>query len=1327
MNRNIVLSIIIYGVCAVNGFANGSVKTDGEGCDDVVVDDPRSCDKFNLDPPFECEIFTCEDESEPEVCDKNSNDDACKTVISEDHTGGTVKVTVKGKTNDSQRVQACTIVRIGVASDPGLEFVGWDTSSSDGCPKNLGPENLGCFFLMPEPGKAITCNPLFAPVYTVTSEYSGTGTGTVTGNGSFTADATVTLVATSNAGSTFAGWTPSPCAASFTMPEQDLTCTAQFDKVIEVVPAPVSSTNSTSSGSTVSPATTTTTTTTPVIAGTQTETVTTIGDTQPTSPETVKATSTTTTGTTGTTSTTSIVSNSDSGKDSTTTTSVTETPSANTTKPSSTDSTTSGPTTTTVSPTTSAPATIGGGTNNSPTTGSNAGNTSVTTTSPPNTGGSNENDNQPSSTGTTATTGEYVTPGSSTVSNNQPSGNNEVDSTSPQGGTAETAYGNGDFISGQPFYPGATVDPAYYEGMNSEYVAGSGQSPAYYETQPVSYNNASSTWSSPYANDYADHWAKANPNRSTTLDLGIDPKQWTLTLYPSRNSQLVDNKDGTLTYTANSNFKGVDTFSYSMADSSGQTSVYIVKIQVSADYAGYDYWDFTKDTSGSDYSGNHGNTIYNAWPPATACDLIYAVNDQGVSDSQLLYIDPNQKTTQAFGPILNGYDIEGLEISPYNNRLYAVSSASASKDRRGQLYVVDPNNAELTVIGKTGFDDINALAFRYDGTLWGWAAGKGIVQIDPETARSYVRVPFKRINAEGLAWTSDGRYLYASEGSDLWWWHYGDASEISKKCQNLPGEVEALETLGSGMLMFAIDQDDGHKIYVYDPWDCKIVMDRSFISNYSDIESFAWSTKCEPQPAQLPALENWTGEFKDSAKLNDSECRTKPGWITVEGKVSLTPATSQAFIRSNWQVVNLSSDESAPEVGDGQPACPNAPAPFDIDCVSPHYNSEIISDNFNFKVMAWWPGKPSKANVDMDTVLGTYVSIDILDLKGNSIAGTSKLSRTLWWIESLCDGSNDKPAKTPKVTKIEVVEPEDVNIDSREDKDSPFTNEPLESSKGGAGAAETEVAAEVVGEESKDSKEPTAKDENTDQAAKDNTKPAKVNSDKSSTTAKDKAAKDKVAKDKAAKDKAAKDKAAKDKAAKETKKDQPAAQVKEDKADQATVSDKSPEDKEDKVNSDKADNSAKGDSSNKEDNSAKADNQVDDYAKSEKDSAKDAKTDNAAKADQADKVDKTDKADNTDKVEKTDKTDKADSDSAKSNEKASSTDESTDKITEVDKAKEDKSTEEDKSTKEDKSTEEDKSAKEDKSTGEDKSTKEDKSATDKSKSDSADKRDEGKN
>jgi len=68
-----------------------------------------------------------------------------------------------------------------------------------------------------------------AQTYTLTLNKTGTGTGTVSGSGSYASGATVNLTATSTGGSTFAGWSPSPCAASFTMPAANLTCTATFN------------------------------------------------------------------------------------------------------------------------------------------------------------------------------------------------------------------------------------------------------------------------------------------------------------------------------------------------------------------------------------------------------------------------------------------------------------------------------------------------------------------------------------------------------------------------------------------------------------------------------------------------------------------------------------------------------------------------------------------------------------------------------------------------------------------------------------------------------------------------------------------------------------------------------------------------------------------------------------------------------------------------------------------------------------------------------------------------------------------------------------------
>lgn len=64
--------------------------------------------------------------------------------------------------------------------------------------------------------------------YTLILNTTGTGTGSVDGGGSFAAGTTVTLTATPDTGSVFAGWSPSPCATRFVMPAENLTCNATF-------------------------------------------------------------------------------------------------------------------------------------------------------------------------------------------------------------------------------------------------------------------------------------------------------------------------------------------------------------------------------------------------------------------------------------------------------------------------------------------------------------------------------------------------------------------------------------------------------------------------------------------------------------------------------------------------------------------------------------------------------------------------------------------------------------------------------------------------------------------------------------------------------------------------------------------------------------------------------------------------------------------------------------------------------------------------------------------------------------------------------------------
>ncbi len=83
------------------------------------------------------------------------------------------------------------------------------------------------------------------------------GNGIVGGDGSYSVGSVVKLTATPDANSTFTGWTPAPCAASFVMPANALTCTANFSAcTYTLAPATKTHTASTETGTiTITPST----------------------------------------------------------------------------------------------------------------------------------------------------------------------------------------------------------------------------------------------------------------------------------------------------------------------------------------------------------------------------------------------------------------------------------------------------------------------------------------------------------------------------------------------------------------------------------------------------------------------------------------------------------------------------------------------------------------------------------------------------------------------------------------------------------------------------------------------------------------------------------------------------------------------------------------------------------------------------------------------------------------------------------------------------------------------------------------------------------------
>jgi len=79
------------------------------------------------------------------------------------------------------------------------------------------------------PANPLTCTATFEPLPILPLTVLADGNGVVSGGGQYQAGETVTLTAVPQSEETyFAGWSPAPCTAVFTMPSQSLVCTAFF-------------------------------------------------------------------------------------------------------------------------------------------------------------------------------------------------------------------------------------------------------------------------------------------------------------------------------------------------------------------------------------------------------------------------------------------------------------------------------------------------------------------------------------------------------------------------------------------------------------------------------------------------------------------------------------------------------------------------------------------------------------------------------------------------------------------------------------------------------------------------------------------------------------------------------------------------------------------------------------------------------------------------------------------------------------------------------------------------------------------------------------------
>ncbi|RKZ82074.1 MAG: hypothetical protein DRR19_21255 [Candidatus Parabeggiatoa sp. nov. 1] len=227
----------------------------------------------------------------------------------------------------------------------------------------------------------------------------------------------------------------------------------------------------------------------------------------------------------------------------------------------------------------------------------------------------------------------------------------------------------------------------------------------------------------------------------------------------------------------------------------------------------------------------------------------YAVHDDSLNDSQFITISSDTLEVNTLGEIHLAYDIEALDAHPNTQVLYAGSGDQT--DQKGVLYTVDAQTGVLTEIGYTGFREIEALSFHPNGTLWGWAKGKGLIEINPQTGAGKLVAPFK-VQVEGMTWDNEGTYLYAAQDTYLWVY---DGQQVKKAC-DLPGHTEALEMLPDGTLLIGVHgQKTLLSFKTFNLKTCEIVKGIDIPTDFDDVEGITW-LKITPEPgislAQAP-------------------------------------------------------------------------------------------------------------------------------------------------------------------------------------------------------------------------------------------------------------------------------------------------------------------------------------------------------------------------------------------------------------------------------------------------------------------------------------------
>ncbi|MDJ0849671.1 MAG: WD40 repeat domain-containing protein [Myxococcota bacterium] len=134
-----------------------------------------------------------------------------------------------------------------------------------------------------------------------------------------------------------------------------------------------------------------------------------------------------------------------------------------------------------------------------------------------------------------------------------------------------------------------------------------------------------------------------------------------------------------------------------------------------------------------DESDGSGSSIGVATAPANlnsgAIDGSGTIYSVTVSNDQLVLIQADGSSS--LGPMLSReISARGIAFSPAGV-LFAIEGEFGFED--DILVTIDVGTGDVATIGSMGIDQVQALAFAPDGTLYGWDGNEGLLTVDPST------------------------------------------------------------------------------------------------------------------------------------------------------------------------------------------------------------------------------------------------------------------------------------------------------------------------------------------------------------------------------------------------------------------------------------------------------------------------------------------------------------------------------------------------------------------------------------------------------------------